>query len=57
MPSCTSQPAASSKSWPGVRIVTQTRRGAAPGHAEPDLQRLLGGQPVLAAALGVGPAR
>jgi hypothetical protein len=30
-PSWTSQPAASSKSWPGVRIVTATRRPGAPG--------------------------
>ncbi len=32
-PSWTSQPAASSKSWPGVRIVTQTRWASTPGQA------------------------
>ena len=50
-PSWTSHPAASSKSCPGVRIVTQTRRAAAPGQASPDLERLLRGQPVLVVPL------
>ena len=53
-PRAPASPAASSKSWPGVRIVTHTRsrRRARPG--EPDLQRLLGDQPVLVGALAAG---
>ena len=51
-PSLTSQPAASSKSCPGVRMVTHARRALEPGRADPDLQRLLGDQPVLARQLG-----
>ena len=33
IPSWSSHPAVSSKSWPGVRIVTHTRRAGEPGHA------------------------
>ena len=47
-PSLTSQPAASSKSWPGVRIVTQARRAANDSGAHADLERFLGDQAVLA---------
>ncbi len=50
MPSARSQPAASSKSWPGVRIVTASV--CAP---DPDLQRLLDRDAVLASLGGAVP--
>ena len=47
-PSVNRNPAARSKSCPGVRMVTATFRCSAPGSLDADLHRLLGGQAVAA---------
>ena len=46
MPSPTQNPTASSKSLPGVRIVTASASGSSPRPADPDLHRLLDGEAV-----------